>query len=61
MADEGRPAGHLLSRREVLTLLGATGAAWFMTGSAKPQTNRCRHTWTFMYRPARTDRRAVFH
>jgi hypothetical protein len=37
MTDEGRPAGHLLSRREVLTLLGATGAAWFMTGSANPR------------------------
>ena len=37
MTDEGRPAGHLLSRREVLTLLGATGAAWFMTGKANPR------------------------
>ena len=34
---ENQPTGPLLSRREVVTLLGATGAAWLMTGSLIPR------------------------
>ena len=37
MTDEDRPVERLLSRREVLALLGATGAAWFMIGNANPR------------------------
>lgn len=33
MTNEDRPAGHLLSRREVMAFLGATGALWMMGGS----------------------------
>ena len=33
MTDENRPAGRLLSRREVVVFLGSTGAAWLMAGS----------------------------
>jgi protocatechuate 3,4-dioxygenase beta subunit len=34
---ENQPMGPLLSRREVVMLLGATGAAWLMTGSLIPR------------------------
>src|SRR4051812_7085210 len=37
MTRENQPTGPLLSRREVMTLLGATGAAWLMTGSLIPR------------------------
>lgn len=37
MTDEDRPAGRLLSRREVLYYLGVTGAAWLMAGSLFPR------------------------
>ena len=37
MTLENQPTGPLLSRREVVTLLGATGAAWLMTGSLIPR------------------------
>jgi len=33
MTDEDRPAEHLLSRREVVTYLGATGMAWLIADS----------------------------
>lgn len=33
MTDQDRPVGHLLSRRDVVVCLGATGAAWLMAGS----------------------------
>ena len=36
MTDEGEPTRLLLSRREVVTLLGATGVAWLMAGSLNP-------------------------
>ncbi|HEV3485777.1 MAG TPA: hypothetical protein VG106_10240 [Vicinamibacterales bacterium] len=32
MIDDDQPIGHLLSRRELVTLLGAAGAAWLMPG-----------------------------
>jgi len=32
MTNEDRPMGHLLSRREVMVFLGATGAAWLVAG-----------------------------
>ena len=37
MTLENRPVGHLLSRRDVLRYLGATGAAWLMAGSLDPR------------------------
>ena len=37
MTHESGPAGPLLSRREVVAFLGATGAAWLMTGSLNPR------------------------
>lgn len=37
MTDEDRPEGHLLSRREVMTLVGATSAAWLVGGSFFPR------------------------
>ena len=37
MTHEDRPAGPLLSRREVVACLGATGVAWLMTGSLNPR------------------------
>ena len=37
MTDEDRPAGRLLSRREVVAFLGATGVAWLMSGSLTPR------------------------
>jgi protocatechuate 3,4-dioxygenase beta subunit len=37
MTDEDRPAGHLLSRRELMTLLGAAGAVWLTCGSLLPR------------------------
>ena len=37
MTDEDRPAGHLLSRREVMAFLGATGVTWLMAGSLFPR------------------------
>jgi len=37
MTDEDRPSGHLLSRREVVAFLGATGMAWLMIGSLNPR------------------------
>lgn len=37
MTDEDRPSGHLISRREVVAFLGATGMAWLMIGSLNPR------------------------
>ncbi len=37
MMDEDRPIGRLLSRREVVAFLGATGVAWLMAGSLNPK------------------------
>ena len=37
MTLEDRPAGRLLSRREVVAYLGATGVAWLMAGSLNPR------------------------
>ena len=37
MTHEDRPAGPLLSRREVVACLGATGVVWLMTGSLNPR------------------------
>ena len=37
MTHENGPAEHLLSRREVVVFLGATGAAWLMAGSLNPR------------------------
>ena len=37
MTHDDRPAGPLLSRREVVAFLGATGVAWLMTGSLNPR------------------------
>jgi protocatechuate 3,4-dioxygenase beta subunit len=37
MMHEDRPAGPLLSRREVVAFLGATGMAWLMAGSLNPR------------------------
>ena len=37
MTDEDRPSGHLLSRREVVAILSATGMAWLMIGSLNPR------------------------
>ena len=37
MTHEDRPAEPLLSRREVVTFLGATGMAWLMAGSLTPK------------------------
>ena len=37
MTYEDTPAGPLLSRREVVAFLGATGAAWLMTSSLNPR------------------------
>ncbi len=36
MTHEDKPAGHLLSRREVIAYLGATGAVWLAGGSLFP-------------------------
>ncbi len=36
MTHEDTPAGHLLSRREVVVFLSATGVAWLMAGSLNP-------------------------
>jgi len=33
MTNDDRPIGHLLSRRELVVLLGATGAAWLIGGN----------------------------
>jgi protocatechuate 3,4-dioxygenase beta subunit len=37
MMHEDRPAGPLLSRREVVAFLGATGVAWLMAGGLNPR------------------------
>ena len=37
MRHDNGSAGRLLSRREVVTFLGATGVAWLMTGSLTPR------------------------
>ena len=37
MTHEDTPAGRLLSRREVVAYLGATGVAWLMTGRLNPR------------------------
>jgi protocatechuate 3,4-dioxygenase beta subunit len=37
MTHEDRPVGHLLSRREVVAFLGATGMIWLMTGNLNPR------------------------
>ena len=37
MTHDDRPAGSLLSRREVVTFLGATGVAWLMAGNLTPR------------------------
>ena len=37
MTHGDTPAGPLLSRREVVVFLGATGAAWLMAGSLNPK------------------------
>jgi protocatechuate 3,4-dioxygenase beta subunit len=37
MTHENRPAGPLLSRREVVAFLGATGVVWLMAGSLNPR------------------------
>ncbi|HYM89227.1 MAG TPA: hypothetical protein VES92_08930, partial [Nitrospiraceae bacterium] len=37
MTIEDTPAGRLLSRREVVAYLGATGVAWLMAGSLIPR------------------------
>ena len=37
MMHEDRPAGRLLSRREVVVFMGVTGAAWLMAGSLNPR------------------------
>ena len=37
MTHEGKPAGHLLSRREVMAYLGATGVVWLAGGSLFPR------------------------
>ena len=37
MTHEDQPAGPLLSRREVVTFLGATGVAWLVTGGLNPR------------------------
>ncbi|HLA60867.1 MAG TPA: hypothetical protein VK626_01355, partial [Nitrospiraceae bacterium] len=37
MTHEDTIAGPLLSRREVVVFLGATGAAWLMAGSLNPK------------------------
>jgi protocatechuate 3,4-dioxygenase beta subunit len=37
MTHEDTPAGRLLSRREVVAYLGATGVAWLMAGSLNPR------------------------
>jgi protocatechuate 3,4-dioxygenase beta subunit len=37
MTDEDRSSGPLLSRREIVAFLGATGMAWLMIGSLNPR------------------------
>ena len=37
MTDEDRSSGPLLSRREIVAFLGATGTAWLMIGSLNPR------------------------
>lgn len=37
MTHEDRPASRLLSRREVVTFLGATGVAWLLTAGLSPR------------------------
>src|SRR2546422_8739423 len=37
MTHENGPGEHLLSRREVVVFLGATGVAWLMAGSLNPR------------------------
>jgi protocatechuate 3,4-dioxygenase beta subunit len=37
MTDEDRSSGPLLSRREIVVFLGATGMAWLMNGSLNPR------------------------
>ncbi|THJ21380.1 MAG: twin-arginine translocation pathway signal protein [Nitrospira sp. CG24E] len=37
MTPEDQPVGRLLSRREVVTFLGATGVAWLLTAELSPK------------------------
>ena len=37
MTHENGPAGHLISRREVVALFGAAGALWLAGGSLFPR------------------------
>jgi hypothetical protein len=37
MTHEDRPEGRLLSRREVMAFLGATGVGWLMAGTLIPR------------------------
>ena len=55
MTHEDRPAGPLLSRREVVTFLGATGMAWLMAGSINPKQAVAGtldlHVWSDLSKP----------
>ncbi|MBH0194414.1 MAG: intradiol ring-cleavage dioxygenase [Nitrospira sp.] len=37
MEDQSKPSGHILSRRQVVRLLGATGALWLTGGGLVPR------------------------
>lgn len=56
MTPEDSPVGHLLSRREVVTFLGATGALWLMSGSLfSRQAVAGTHGPSCMVRPEQTE------
>ena len=56
MTPEDSPVGRLLSRREVVSLLGTTGALWLMGGSLfSRQSNAGTHVPTCVVRPEQTE------
>ena len=52
MTYKNRPVGHLLSRREIVLMLGGS-AVWLMAGSLIPQAGSIRYAWTLMCGPDR--------
>jgi protocatechuate 3,4-dioxygenase beta subunit len=56
MTHEDRPAGPLLSRREVVAFLGATGVIWLMAGGLNPRRAAAgTHEPLCVVRPAQTE------
>jgi protocatechuate 3,4-dioxygenase beta subunit len=55
MTHEDRPAQRFLSRREAMTFLGVTGAAWLMASSLKPRRAVANTLEPCVIRPAQTE------